>query len=108
VGVFSQLLTDSSHTNRYVKTNSSFMVTVWYPAARVAGVLPPLHSDPQLGTIGYCTSRSSAGLRAHSLPDAPLSPVEPKYPVVLYSLGDQLTRTDNTRRVENLASFGFV
>jgi predicted dienelactone hydrolase len=38
----------------------------------------------------------------------PVSPAEPQYPVVLYSHGDQLTRTDNTRRVENLVSFGFV
>ena len=108
VGVFSRLLTDPSRTNRYVKTNSSFMVSVWYPAEPVAGVLPAFHSDPMLGTIGGCTARSPAGFRTHSLPDAPLCPAELKYPVVIYSHGDQTTRTDNTRRVENLASFGFV
>src|SRR5439155_9097507 len=68
VGVFSRLLTDLSRTNRYVKTNSSFMVSVWYPAESVAGMLPAFHTDTKLYNAGDCTSSSSRGLRSHAVP----------------------------------------
>jgi hypothetical protein len=42
VGTFSRMLTDPSRTNRFrVKTNSSFMVTFWYPAQAPTGNLAP-------------------------------------------------------------------
>src|SRR5438445_6192189 len=111
VGVFSRLLTDPSRTNRYVKTNSSFMVSVWYPAEPVAGILPAFHTDPKLYNSGDCTSSSSRGLRSHSIPGIPGVPVatnESRYPLVIYAHGHLQTRTDNTRKVENLVSHGFV
>lgn len=41
VGRMTRLISDPSRTNRYqVATNSSFMLTVWYPAEPSAGALP--------------------------------------------------------------------
>ena len=108
VGVISRLLTDPSRTNRYVKTNSSFMVSVWYPAEPVAGILPAFHTDPKLYNSGDCTSSSSRGLRSHSFPGVPMTTNESKYPLVIYAHGHLQTRTDNTRKVENLVSYGFI
>ncbi|PYJ80966.1 MAG: hypothetical protein DME22_22615 [Verrucomicrobia bacterium] len=108
VGVFSRLLTDPSRTNRYVKTNSSFMVSVWYPAEPVAGILPAFHTDPNLYNPGGCISSSSCGLRSHSIPGVPVTTNESKYPLVIYAHGHLGTRTDNTRKVENLVSHGFI
>jgi predicted dienelactone hydrolase len=84
------------------------MATVWYPAERVPGAMPAQHSDPALRKPSICIASSSRGVPSHAFFEAPLSRAEPKYPLVIYSHGDQGTRTDNTRRVENLASFGFI
>ncbi|PYJ95736.1 MAG: hypothetical protein DME23_22950 [Verrucomicrobia bacterium] len=97
-----------SRTNRYVKTNSSFMVSVWYPAEPVAGILPAFHTDPNLYNPGGCISSSSCGLRSHSIPGVPVTTNESKYPLVIYAHGHLGTRTDNTRKVENLVSHGFI
>lgn len=107
VGVFSRLLTDASRTNRYVPTNRSFMASVWYPAGALAGSLPAIHSDAKLYIPG-CINASARGLRSHALPGAPLAAAEPKYPLVIYAHGHWGTRTDNTRKVENLVSYGFI
>src|SRR5262249_2297986 len=51
VGTFARKFTDPSNTNRYnLKTNSSFMVTFWYPAQRTAGQLPAPYTDPKLAS----------------------------------------------------------
>ena len=47
-------------------------------------------------------------MHGHALPGVPVATNEAKYPLVIYSHGYQLTRTDNTRKVENLASYGFI
>jgi len=110
VGVISRLLTDPSRTNRYVPTNSSFMVSIWYPAHSRAGVLPSLYVDPKIAALGpvACITGSSKGAHGHALPDVPLATNESKYPFVIYSHGHQFLRTDNTRKIENLVSYGFV
>ncbi len=108
VGVLSRLLTDPTRTNRYVRTNSSFMATIWYPAEAVPGLIPAFIAEQNLQSLGYCTSRDPKGFRSHALPGAPVAATESSYPVVIYSHGDQLTRRDNTRRLENLVSYGFV
>src|SRR5882672_6177256 len=41
VGTVSRLMTDPSRTNRYdIPTNSSFMISIWYPAQAGPGLLP--------------------------------------------------------------------
>jgi predicted dienelactone hydrolase len=110
VGVTTRLLTDPSRTDRYVATNSSFMVSIWYPAQATAGVLPAFYIDPKIAALGpsFCVTTNYRNMRAHALPGVAMATNEAKYPLVVYSHGHQLLRTDNTRKVENLASHGFI
>jgi len=110
VGTTSRLLTNSSRTILYARTNSSFMVSLWYPAQPTAGVLPALYIDPKIAALGLSPwlTANYRGMRAHALPGVPMSTNEAKYPLVIYSHGHQTLRTDNTRKVENLASYGFI
>jgi dienelactone hydrolase len=119
VGTFSRMLTDPSRSNRFgVPTNRSFMVTFWYPAqvqpnARVAYAS---YSDRQLAERraywGAYTNRVPA-LVSHAR-SSPLVAANPdRFPVVIYShgLGDQqgrAVRTENTEKVQELASHGYV
>src|SRR5262245_5011895 len=87
VGTVSRLLTDPSRTNRYnIRTNSSFMVTLWYPAEVRAGVpleaylerkltefLPEYWSPTPASTVAQFVS--------HALPGLPLATNESSYPV---------------------------
>src|SRR5438874_13514318 len=46
VGAMSRLLTDPSRANRYVETNGSFMVSIWYPGQPEPGLSPSPYMDP--------------------------------------------------------------
>jgi dienelactone hydrolase len=109
VGTFSMLL-----TNTY-RNNAKFMVSFWYPAVPRAGVFPALFVDKQVALVGfyYGSTPSSWSTRlaaffSHSLSNAPLARNLAKYPVVLYSPGFEGHRRENTDKVEDLASWGYV
>jgi predicted dienelactone hydrolase len=109
VGTFSMLL-----TNTY-RNNAKFMVSFWYPAVPQAGVFPALFVDKQVALVGfyYGSTPSSWSTRlaaffSHSLSNAPLARNLAKYPVVLYSPGFEGHRRENTDKVEDLASWGYV
>jgi predicted dienelactone hydrolase len=115
VGTFSMLLTDPSRINTVLHTNYQFMITFWYPAVAQAGVLPALFVDKQVALVGfyYGSTPSSwsnrlAAFFSHSLSNAPLAPNLVKFPVVLYSPGFEGHRRENTDKVEDLASWGYV
>ena len=78
------------------------MVSVLYPA-QSNGLLPGLYVDPKIAALGgnFCFTARYALMHGHALPGALIATNETKYPLVIYSHGNQLTRTDNTRRVEN-------
>ena len=111
VGVTNRLLTDPSRTNRYgIKTNSSFMATIWYPAVRQAGGYPSAYVETNLAaqagvvydspsTMGLLVGTGSTGL-------APAG--GGPWPVVLYSHGYPTHRRQNTGKCEELASHGYV
>lgn len=112
VGKVSLLLNDPSRTNRYnIPTNSSFMVSYWYPAEAKAGELPgvwedrPLAQDPNFW--GSYTDRVPRFV-AHSLPSASISTNELKYPVIIYSHANGGTRAENQEKFEDLASHGYI
>ncbi|MGE3310997.1 MAG: Calx-beta domain-containing protein [Limisphaerales bacterium] len=99
VGVRWQLLTDPSRRNRYgVSTNSSFMVTVWYPAVPQPGQFPAPVWHP----------RSWPYLVSHATMDAPCAEDRAPYPVVLYSHGFGLNRGSASEKGPYLASHGYV
>jgi len=117
VGRTTRVLTDTSRTNRYqISTNSSFMITIWYPAQSTPGVLPGAYIDPQLavplaeahvGSSGDLASRL-AKFVTFSRPNVPVAFAGSPYPVVLYSHGYTFHRQENSEKLEELASHGFV
>jgi dienelactone hydrolase len=112
VGRFSRLLNDPSRTNRYnVPTNSSFMVSYWYPAEAEAGQLPDVWEDKPLAEDSFWWSGYNDRVPffvAHALPGARIATNESKYPVVLYVHGSAGTRAENLEKFEDLASHGYI
>jgi uncharacterized repeat protein (TIGR03803 family) len=112
VGTFSMLLTNVN------RSNAKFMVTFWYPSVAQAGVLPAKYVEPQVagGEIFYNLTSYGGGnfvsqvtaFFSHSLPNAPLAMNLSVYPVVLYDPGFMGHRRQNTDKVEELASWGYV
>jgi dienelactone hydrolase len=95
------------------------MVTFWYPAVAQPDVLPARYVEPQIArstglpynltAYGGGNFSSQAGaFFSHSLSNAPLATNSTKYPVVLYSPGGISHRRDNTDKVEELASWGYI
>jgi len=115
VGTLSMLLTN---TNR---ANAKFMVTFWYPAVAQAGVLPAKYVDLQIALdAGYNYydfanvagggnwDNQAAAFYSHSLSNAPFAVNVSKCPIVLYDPGEGGHRRENTDKIEDLASWGYV
>jgi predicted dienelactone hydrolase len=51
VGTFSRLMTDPSRIRHTLPTNSSFMVTFWYPAEGKTGALPNTYFEKELTVL---------------------------------------------------------
>jgi dienelactone hydrolase len=92
------------------------MITIWYPAEPAPGALPGAYIHPQLavplaephvGSSGDVASRL-AGFYAFSRPDGSVALAGSPYPVVIYSHGYTFHRQDNSEKLEELASHGFV
>ena len=117
VGRTTRVLADTSRTNRFlIATNSSFMITIWYPAEPARGVLPGAYIDAQLavplaephvGSSGDVASRL-AQFVTFSLPNVPVALAGSPYPVVIYSHGYTFHRQESSEKLEELASHGFV
>ena len=113
VGTTSILLTDPSRTDRSnVAPNNSFMITLWYPAPPMPGILPAAYIEPKLAPALaglYGTSQSVlAGFCSHARAGTSAASIEAPYPVVLYSHGFRVSRHDNTAKCVELASHGYV
>jgi dienelactone hydrolase len=111
VGMVSRLMTDPSRTNRYdIPTNSSFMISIWYPAQPRAGLRPERWLDTAVATHviwqGY-TDRVPY-LHTHSLPGAVVATNEAVFPVVFYSIGLGGVRAETQDQAEELASHGYI
>jgi hypothetical protein len=111
VGTVSRLMTDTSRTNRYnIRTNSSFMVTFWYPAEAMAGALPEAHVESNATLYAYLNERNPsivAKFVSHARPGLPLATKQSNYPVLIYSHGGGFRR-QNTDKALELASHGYV
>lgn len=102
VGAVSRLMTDPSP--------HSFMVTFWYPAQAMAGVLPETYVESNATVHTYLNPRDPsivAQFVSHALPGLPVATNQSSYPVVLYSTSGT-TRRQNTDKALELASHGYV
>ncbi|HXJ58477.1 MAG TPA: immunoglobulin domain-containing protein, partial [Verrucomicrobiae bacterium] len=104
VGTFSRQVIDATRTNRYnIPTNSSFMVSFWYPAKAEAGVLPTDYMEKKLASF-----ISIPYFVCHSYSNAPFADGLTNCPIIIYSHGAGGYRVENTEKAEELASHGYV
>jgi dienelactone hydrolase len=120
VGVTTRVVTDPSRTNRYgISTNSSFMMSVWYPARRAAGVLPAARFDRSIAercdfwtsvyvAMGCTFTNVAPYLFSYAAPEMAVAANGGPFPVILYSHGGTLLRADNIANAQELASHGFI
>lgn len=117
VGTFSRLLTDPSRTNRYaVRTNSSFVVTFWYPAQMTTGAAPVPYMDRLLAERrafwGAYTNRVPSFVQMASV-SGPVAADPDRFPVIIYTHGlgtaeGRGVRTENTEKMQELSSHGYI
>jgi predicted dienelactone hydrolase len=117
VGTVSRLLTDPSRSNRYnIPTNSSFMITLWYPARLRAGDRPARLFDPPLAqdaaiwrNYGFTTLETvMPDLVGHARLTPELVRMNPLSPVVIVCPGYTDIRGDHAAKMELLASHGYI
>jgi predicted dienelactone hydrolase len=97
------------------KKKRELVVWVWYPAAatsaaRPADYLPPnwRQAREQVWGGGKFLMQDPASIRCHALADAPLSPTQSAYPVLIMEPGLGPIAPDYTTLAEDLASHGYV
>lgn len=120
VGRIDRLLADPTRRNRRgISTNGSFAISVWYPAAPVAGQQPARWFEE---VVARDTSPASIWasynvtqwldrlpyLCNYAFSDAPLAEVVGPLPVVLYSPGWSADRREDAEKLEGLASYGYL
>lgn len=111
VGVFDRLLTDTSRSNRYgIKTNSSFMASIWYPAENRAAFLPTEYVHEKfVERFGSYFENPAAARYFRAFADTSCRPLRSaRWPVILYSPGYTGHRRSNSGKCEELASYGYL
>lgn len=113
VGITRRQITDLSRRNRYdISTNSSFMISIWYPAEPRPGQRPDAYEEQPLATsLQWQTAAwmdRAPLFSSYSFLDAPPRLSAGGYPVVLHSHGLGSARYENMERAEHLASHGYV
>lgn len=97
-------------------TRRQLLVWVWYPAAdpkpeHTAEYLPSdwrsALADHQGKFMSSFFKRDPSVVRTHSFSNAPVSPEQSRYPVVLLRAGGSALTTDFTTLAEDLASHGY-
>jgi dienelactone hydrolase len=91
------------------------MVWMWYPAAPAPGAQPAAYlpgrwvevreRDQGIGALLF---QRRGSIHAHAIADAPVSPAQARYPVLIMSAGYGRLPTDYAVLAEDLASHGYV
>jgi dienelactone hydrolase len=113
VGSVSLRLDDASRSNRYnVATNSSFMITLWYPARPTADGIPSSYVEsrlaPTFAAVYSVSSTLLSNFRACVYESADFARETAPCPGIIYSHGFRVSRRDNTSNFQELASHGYV
>ena len=110
----SEIVTDDPGDKREV------IVQLWYPAQvsdrASAPYFPKLHvvletMRSKFGRRGEQMAESMAPLgsvKTHAMEEAPLASTQPKYPILLFSPGGDMSRRFHTIQAEELASHGYI
>ncbi|TFG07108.1 hypothetical protein EU522_01040 [Candidatus Thorarchaeota archaeon] len=120
VGTTTFALTDMSRNETFTQSTDDYrriLVQSWYPAGDISGhATAPYIYNPTTFTRGIESSWGFPSLivshfalvKTHSYQDAPLSPAESSYPVLLFSHGYGGLIMQNTVLMEELASHGYI
>lgn len=120
VGTVDRVMIDPARTNlyRYTPKTNTFMVTFWYPAdPPPAGLLPSSIWCNRIATdVSLCATYGvdsrwtwiDSKLVGHRFRGVRVATGTNRYPVVIYSHGDQSTRETASHIAEELASHGYV
>jgi len=91
------------------------MVWMWYPAAPAPGAQPAAYLPGRWGEvrerdqgIWALLFQRQGSIHVHAIADAPVSPAQARYPVLIMSAGYGRLPTDYTVLAEDLASHGYV
>jgi pimeloyl-ACP methyl ester carboxylesterase len=120
VGTFTLMVEDETRFEIYSDVEDEprrLMVQFWYPADPISDSKPDVWME-NIDVIGPAIA-GYLGLpsffldhiqysHAHSYPEAPLSRVQERYPLLLFSHGWNGFRAQNTYQVEELASHGYI
>lgn len=113
VGIINRLFTDPSRTNRYfIKTNSSFMVSFWYPGRAQARLRPAPYGEPRVALQNrngvWPDGTLVSECFTHAFENISLDATGAPYPVVFHATGATGYRKSATDNCEELASHGFI
>jgi len=100
----------TAHTK---SAHRELMVWLWYPAvadanARRAAYLPGAWGQAVERARGLYLWQRPSSVEAHAVAQAPLSPAQPSYPILIFTPGYGRVPTDYTALAEDLASHGYV
>ena len=124
VGTTSRYFIDEARDEPFTADTTDkreLMVQFWYPAAVEEGTAPAPYMPnsnlvvPEFNTIfsnlGIELSLSSdkfAGFQSHTFADAPISDLQPSYPVLIFSHGWTATPVFFSAQLEEMASHGYI
>src|SRR5262249_8064500 len=86
------------------------MVTIWYPAESATGETAPYidNLDKLAGAIDQIQVNIARTVQTHSIAGAKVSSAEPRYPVLIFSPGNQMNVALYAAQIEDLASHGYI
>ena len=121
VGTSGMEVTDSSRLEDALPGQNTFrrlILQFWYPTVRTSGMLKAnYHPAPEIfnrdvaslfKSIPQLLLKRLSNSRTNSLLNAPLSTIQTRYPVLVFSHGMDAMRFFNTYQMEELASHGYI
>jgi predicted dienelactone hydrolase len=86
------------------------VATLWYPAEATAGEFAPYidNLDKLTGAIDQIHVNIARTVQTHTIARAKISTAQPRYPVLIFSPGNQMNAALYATRIEDLVSHGFI
>ncbi|MBX3084040.1 MAG: hypothetical protein KF716_20565 [Anaerolineae bacterium] len=103
---------DSARQEIYAEDKAAkriLTVWAWYPADVVSDAQPaPYLTEAMSEAIKTIWAVNAAKITSHAVANAPISAAQPKYPVLVFSHGNQSNSAFSTALLEEIASHGYI
>lgn len=103
---------DSARQEIYTEdkaANRMLTVWAWYPADVTPDAQPaPYLTEAMSEAIKMIWAVNAAKITSHAVANAPISAAQPKYPVLVFSHGNQSNSAFSTALLEEIASHGYI